>query len=691
MKKSIALLLALALAGSVGAAALLADTEKVSAANVRSLAMTDDFNDSVLNPDTWKTTGGVDRYLEYTALRLNGINTWGSWVLLQETQLDPAWQTFTIDMVMAWDGTPAWSGMFFGNASPSGFFFNSPSAYFLQFHAGAQTGEDREYGDRGLRLCARTVGSANAFNGSASDTEFHSCDVTNRGNLLAGGVPQRVIMEFTRRAAAEGEDALYDFTFRWGDEGEDSASFSSVTFDDPAYGVDIGGYMGFTTYGDTNMEIRSFALRTGSGASAQTVFEDDFTDPSISFPSLASAESSWRGVGDNIEQRTYCGDFCYVSYDNVANGSLVYTTPLVRNEASAKSFELSYDVNLTDLTETTYIGSGFALQDAASDPAQSGFVGLRKKGSGYALAQIREGALVQEEDVSATKSSVTVEMTGFSDGSMEVVIGENSYLFSGMDYDGYMSVSAVTLSGTAPAKNGHIDNISLYVYESISPSSEDVGINFQGSSSFTLAGEIIEEHYVNNRKWVMYGGVDLPLQMSRAYVQFHDISGDAAFLSRSQFGDHIARFDFRPSSLPEVEDYNSLAGFGYSFGRTMADASANDAPGVFFRRSGPEGEATVVAVNMATASGTTQSPCTINLFKDNQTWYTCMIIISSRTVKVFLKEASAPDSAFALQASYTDVDAYGYAALTIQPSGTAYFYATNYSVTNIDPMSGREV
>ena len=685
------MLLASVLACGVGAAVVLSDTERASAANVRSLAMTDDFNSSSLNADAWTTYGGADRYLEYTALRMNGINTWGSWIVFQETELSEDWESFTIDMVMAWDGTPSWSGMFFGNTSASGFFYGSPNAYFLQFYSGAQSGEDTAYGNRGLRLGQRDVSTNTGFFGTPDTTEFHSCDVTTDGNLLAGGKPQRVIMEFTRRAAAQGEDVLYDFTFSWGDEDADPESFATITFDDPDYGVNIGGYMGFTTYGETNMEIRSFKLSTGTGSSAQTVFEDDFSEPSISYPSLASGETSWRGVGTNIEERTYCGDFCYVSYDNVANGSLVYTTPIERNAASEKSFELSYDLYLNDLTETTYIGSGFALENAQADPAQSGFIGLRKEGSGYALAHIQGGEVVSESDVTYANSSVTVEMAGYSDGTVEVTIGENRYTFSGLEYDGYLSFSAVTLSGEASAENGYIDNVTLYIYESISPSAEDVGINFQGSSSFTLAGEIIEEHYVNNRKWVMYGGVDLPLQMSRAYVQFHDISGDAAFLSRSQFGDHIARFDFRPSSLPEVEDYSTLAGFGYSFGRTTADASANDAPGVFFRRSGDNGEATVVAVNMTTAGGASQSPCTLNVFEDNQTWYTCMIIISSRTVKVFLKEADAPDSSFELQATYTDVDAYGYAALTIQPSGTAYFYATNYSVTNIDPMTGREV
>ena len=93
-------------------------------------------------------------------------------------------------------------------------------------------------------------------------------------------------------------------------------------------------------------------------------------------------------------------------------------------------------------------------------------------------------------------------------------------------------------------------------------------------------------------------------------------------------------------------------------------------------------------------TGQSNVTCSLNVFEETEedTWYTCMIIISSRTVKVFLKEASAPDSSFgAPQAVYTDVDTYGYAAMTIEPTGTAYFYATNYSVTNIDPMIGREV
>ena len=104
MKKGIALLLAAVLACGVGAAVALSDTEQASAANVRNLEMTDSFNNSSLNTDAWSTTNGVARNREYSALRMNGINIWGSWIVLQEQQLSEDWDSFTIEMEMAWDG-----------------------------------------------------------------------------------------------------------------------------------------------------------------------------------------------------------------------------------------------------------------------------------------------------------------------------------------------------------------------------------------------------------------------------------------------------------------------------------------------------------------------------------------------------------------------------------------------------------
>ena len=100
MKKYLAMILSLALACGIGAATMLSDTERASAANIRSLEMTDDFESSELNPDAWSTTNGVNRALEYSALRLNGIKTWGSWVLLQKSQLSEEWESFTIEMEM---------------------------------------------------------------------------------------------------------------------------------------------------------------------------------------------------------------------------------------------------------------------------------------------------------------------------------------------------------------------------------------------------------------------------------------------------------------------------------------------------------------------------------------------------------------------------------------------------------------
>lgn len=683
MKKSIALFLSLAMAGGILSSAFAfgaEHTDRAAAANIKSLEMTDNFDGEALDSDAWTATNGVGQKVEYSALRMNGINTWGSYIALQKMPLDETWDSFTIDMQMNWVGTPSWSGIFFGSASVNDFYYTSPSAYFLQINSGgvASAGES----GRGMRLAKRDMSSSTGFFSTPDKTEYVESDVFNAGNLLAGGSVQRVIMEFTKKPAPN-EDNEYSMKFKWGDADAEESTYTVHDFKT----IEIGGYMGFTTYGETVMEIRSFELSEGTGENKTSLFKDDFSTGDISYPSFPTPDTAWRGVQTNTEERTYCGKFCTVSYDGVKNGSLVYADPIERNAMSTKSFEISYDLTTSALTENTYVGSGFALETPDSDASKKSFIGMRKAGEAYKLAYISDGKVVGNEVTveELTGLTATVKLVGYYDNTVRVYINDiERAAFEDVEFDGYTSVSAVTPDSTAQApENGSaIDNFSLYIFEAIYPDSENVGINFQGSKEYEIAGEIIEEHYVNTRKWIMYGGVKTPIQMNRNYIQFHDISGDAAFLSKSRFGDQIARFDFRPSSLPEGTE---LAGFGYSFGREMLDTSCNDAPGVYFRKDG--NTTSIVGKNMTTASGTTSATCSLNVFKDTETWYTCMLIISSRTVKVFIKETSQPDSAFGKpQIVFTDVDTFGYTALMIENTGKAYYNATNFSITNIDPM-----
>ncbi len=302
MKKSIALFLSLAMAGGILSSAFAfgaEHTDRAAAANIKSLEMTDNFDGEALDSDAWTATNGVGQKVEYSALRMNGINTWGSYIALQKMPLDETWDSFTIDMQMNWVGTPSWSGIFFGSASVNDFYYTSPSAYFLQINSGGVASEGES--GRGMRLAKRDMSSSTGFFGTPDKTEYVESDVFNAGNLLAGGSVQRVIMEFTKKPAPN-EDNEYSMKFKWGDADAEESTYTVHDFKT----IEIGGYMGFTTYGETVMEIRSFELSEGTGENKTSLFKDDFSTGDISYPSFPTPDTAWRGVQTNTEERTYC-------------------------------------------------------------------------------------------------------------------------------------------------------------------------------------------------------------------------------------------------------------------------------------------------------------------------------------------------------------------------------------------------
>lgn len=678
-KKGVAVVLAVLLCGAVAviAAAWQGGANTAQAAVIKSLEMTDDFNGETLNADAWSTTGGVEQKTDYSALRIEGNDLWGSYVVFQQMPLDETWNSFTIEMEMNWVGFSGWTGIFFGAANSRDFYYTSPSAYFLHIrNAGIPSAGEEE--GLGIRLCPLDPSSGVGFYPGPEHTEFALCDIYKAGDLLAGGAVQDVVMEFTK-IAGDPDDA-FSMVFKWRDLGSGS-EYKSISFSS----LEIGGYMGFKTMDATTLELRSFALSTGSGK--ELLYETDFSNGSISFPSLPDSTTEWCATPNaGIEEYVYCGKFCTVSFAGVQNGSLVYTDPIEGSSDSLKTFDISYDISLTGLTESTYIGSGFALAEYTSDPAEAGFIGFRKSGNGYAAAFIKEGAVAAEVDIGTVNGlTATVTLTGYYDGTVRVFVGSReAAAFEGVPFSGYTSVSAVTLTeAAAPQEGCSIDNYVLYVYESLVPGGEDSSINFKGVREYELAGIMVDEHYVNTRDWIMYGGVKTPMQTSRNYIMFHDITGDAAFLSKEIYGDQIVRFDFRPSSLPD----ETLAAFGYSFGRELLDTEYDEAPGVYFRK---EGDTTVVyGMNMTADGGASQAVCPLDVFAGTDTWYTCMLIVSARTVKVYLKETAAPDSAFGDPIiTFGDVDSYGYTAWMIESATgkNAYYYATNLSIVNIDPM-----
>ncbi|MBQ8394375.1 MAG: hypothetical protein IJX49_02255 [Clostridia bacterium] len=686
------------LLGGIFASAAIAYTGERYAANastIKLLTYEDNFDSSALDSAVWHTTAGVEHQKEYSALRLNAIGVWGQYVNLQKQALNSAWEHFTIDITADWlDTKSGWTGIFFGNPSATGLFNNSK--YFLHLSTGAdKTTAGSDESGTGIRLSPKITG-ASGFESKYGKSQFHTSDVWKQGDLSEGGQIVYMRLQFDKVEGTEGDDAQHILTLKWGFSENDLSNV--YVFDKQP--MDVDGYMGFTTYGSTVFEMRNFKLT----ADGEELLTDDFTAEDISYPSLSSGATTWRCVGVT-EDNVYCGNICSVNFDGVSNGSLIYMDELAVNPYSTTNFEMSYEIGVENITEDTYVGSGFGLTSLTDKVDKNGFIGFRKVDGEYRLALVKNGAVQGEESAfTASGLKVSLKFVGYYDGSIAVYVnGKLTATYQGLNFLGYTSISAYSLVSGAQGNMMSADNFSLYEYESIFAENGDYRINFKGrKENETPGGSIRKDFWFNNKKWVKFGEAkepNLTINQNRNYIMFQDTRMESGFAPKEQFGDFIARFDFKVSSLDDTSIM--LAPFGFSFGRENLASTSKSAPGVYFEpitvsETNPETGAVkytitgtrVVGLNMTTAGGGTSATLTdLNVFANTDDWYTCMIVMSNRTAKVYLKKTNDGSDDFGKPVIiFTNVDAHGYVAVTYNPSGSnyAYYWATNISVIGID-------
>ena len=682
MKKSLKTLICMTLIAGVSLSAGLAGKSNYTAdaETVRVLSYSDTFDSSALDEGVWQTSEGVVHEKKYDALRISAVNTWGSYVVEQAEPLSTEWGNFSVEFCADWlDTVSGWTGIFIGNPSPSSLFSNS--RYFLHIGAG-----------NGIRLSGRSD-SGSGFDSDGDNAQFFASDMWKKADLGTGGKPIRVRLDFN--AASSGEEKGHKLTLRWGFDGEtlsDSYSFDNLL-------LNVNGYIGFTTYGTTVFEMRDFKITRGE----ETVLSEDFSEPSISYPSLASGTVTWRCVGTNCnEESVYLGAVCDIKYAS-SRGNLVYLNELSVNPYSNRNFELGYEVMRETLSEDVYVGSGFGLGSITQNADEKGFIGIRKKGDRYAAALIRGGSVVgSETEFDASGLTVSLAFIGYYDGSITLKANDNEVAtLRNVDFAGYPTVSTVSLMPSATTAT-EIDNFSVYEYETVFAENFDYRIDFKGRKEAETASGTRKDFWYNTKKWVKFGEVSEPnltINQNRNYVMFQNTRLESGFAPKKQYGDFIARFDFKVSSLDDTSI--KLAPFGFSFGRDNVASVAKDSVGVYFEpettQSTQNGKTvytiTGTRVKGVNLPGGTSRKIDLNVYANTTDWYTCMITMQNRTVKVYLKKASDGSDFGAPVATYYDVDAHGYTAVTFLPSGSdyAYYWTTNVSVIGTDLLKGERV
>lgn len=224
----------------------------------------------------------------------------------------------------------------------------------------------------------------------------------------------------------------------------------------------------------------------------------------------------------------------------------------------------------------------------------------------------------------------------------------------------------------------------------------DYRIDFKGRRWRVLPdGSVTDEFWFDEKKWFAFGEITEPsaeIGPDGNFIMFSRVKNEAGFAPRAKFGDFIARFDFQ--TLPEGDGAVKLSPFGLSFGRESLASAASAAPGIYFE---PIYEETVgdnggysykikgtriTAVNMAEdgASGI-ELGGGYNVYADSNTWWTCMVIASNRTAKVYLKKTDEGGVDFTAPiAVFTYEDARGCVAVTHNPAENS---CADYKVTNI--------
>lgn len=692
--------------------ALIVHTNGISeadASTLKYLSYEDNFDSASLDADNWYATEGIEHRTQYSALQINACNVWGSYVNLQKQKLSSEWGHVTIDITADWlNATNGWTGVFFGNTSATANYMNSK--YFLYLNAApdkttAGSDELQKCNDAGMssgiRIASKVPGGAGFYETYGKNSHFIPSDVWKQADLNTGGKIVYIRLQFDLADNEEYEieegERMHVLTMKWGFTADDLNH--EYVFD--KLPIDINGYMGFTTWGSHYFEMRHFCLT----ADDIELIDDDFSSADISYPSLPSAVAAWRCVGVD-EGNVYCGNVCNIDFSGVKNGNLIYTTPLSKNEYSTVNFEWEYTLSLGGIGESTYIGSGFGFDSFTDSTEAKAYIGFRKVGEEYKLALIKNGTVVGDETAfNVVGRTMSMRYVGNYDDSIDVYVNDKHVAtYREIDFEGYASISAFSLTGNATGNDTTIDDFAFYEYETLFADNDDYRINFKGRKERqSVSGSTIKDFWFNTKKWSKFGEAEEPnlsINQDRNYIMFQEASLESGFAPKAQFGDFIARFDFKVSSLDDTSVI--LAPFGLSFGRDNIASASAEFPGVYFEpitvaNKNPDTGATeyvitgtrVKGLHMTTATGGSSQDLTdFNIFENTDNWYTCMVVVSNRTARVFLKKTEDAGDFGKPIITFTDVDAYGYVAVTFVPSGStyAYYWATNISVMGIDLM-----
>lgn len=655
MKKSRILAAAVLIAVFTAAAVALPAGGKAEAVATRRNIITDDFNVTALSGDWTAEGAALHKQSEDASLRLIRPDVWQPAVLLQNEAgyIDGARViTFDIQLVSG----KSWLGLVIGAPSASSAFYEANQMLMV-----AETG---------VEFWA-SEGNLNLVKDPAQDLS-----ASPMNDAAAGRVSVKLELTPTDGAGTN-YGKPYSLRLSWGEKGAETLR--------KEYPVVYGdGYFGFCGQAGLVIDIFDFKMTDGEG---NVLFEDDFSASTVSYPTGRDTTADWNVTHVYGPDRVYFGfqqDLAFSADGHKA----VINTELTADHRVEQAFAMTFDLKLdaAALGNGAYFGVGLGLSATSDRIDGVNFVGLKKEKSGTKVTPVVVVNGVERKDTaratSFDASSVTMSIVGYYDGRVEIRVGDSTCArFDSIRFDGYAALGVVGTVSSGEPPVAAVDNFSLNVFEYMSADTPDSAQDFAGVHEFEDNGDILYEHYINNDRWLITGtGVTFPLQYTQKYLSFSDATGVAAFGLKERYSEFILRFTVTNTKSPEST--KKTAPIAVSVGRTYIDSAVEETSAVLFNDN--NGTMTVSALNAE--GGTFASD--VNFYADN-TAYNVMVVVAGREMKVYYKAESAPDSDFGiLRAHFTDVDSYGFVAVTCdtRDGRVGNFRITDFSVTNISPV-----
>lgn len=417
-------------------------------------------------------------------------------------------------------------------------------------------------------------------------------------------------------------------------------------------------------------------------------FSDNFENSSLTYGDEPAGDSFWH-----INEARFTRSEVFIARSagpefKKAGDVITSAMPLVSESRVSKPYELSFKTHIKELSENAVYGL-YLGAESAGDLSTATIIGVSAYDDRSAAVNIiKNGSPADAGDNLIPNSALNIDDTavGFDitingDNTLDVVIGEIRFGFSGVRYDGYWGICNYSLDG-ASAADARLDEVKLIQNTYTDCAEPDLSNDFGG---IKLTPDGFEEYYISDRTYYMGPGVSLRPKGAftpEPSLYFENAGSYSSFGPKQPYTDFILQFDLRM-----VSEGKNSQWFGVNFGKESYASIPDLYSSIYFEYyAWGTDPCTQMSTNLCSFEDGSKAQILdgYHFYKDQETKYNFMFVAKNRTVYVYFKEESEDISQLGIcRAVIPDVNTAGFVSI-FGVTGLS-FDIFNYKLTNIAP------